>query len=140
MFHGGEAPWGAFRPRNTERLLWTPIAIEGFNDLTPQLGRFLQMSKPSGLVVKNCQININRVFPILCAASLVWSFQKSSFKESGTLHLSFIVLKLYLKPAQKKPLLVVELEELSNICRACRCLCCRLCENDRINYSLGVTG
>ena len=42
----GEAPWahGGRSPRKTERLLWTSIAIEGFNDLTPQLRRFLQMS------------------------------------------------------------------------------------------------
>ena len=65
---------------------------------------------------------------------------KSPFLNSlePCIYLSYF--KPYLKPAQKKPLLVVELEELSNICRACRCLCCRLCENDRINYSLGLPG
>ena len=65
---------------------------------------------------------------------------KSPFLNSlePCIYLSYF--KPYLKPAQKKPLLVVELEELSNICRACCCLCCRLCENDRINYSLGLPG
>lgn len=128
-------PWGAKPPKNratpldfhcNRRLQWPHLPTTTFSPNVLLLVWLLNQHK--------------LCFSNFSAATLVWSFQKSSFKQPGTLHLSFIFLKLYLKPAQKKPLLGGTGRTFQHLQSLSLPLLQSLCENDRINYSLGVTG